>query len=78
MTSPQKPMQVTVEGPEHSLQSRLRERLDHAATLECHEHRQKVVAVHIHGRENGWFDTRWTTCCEHLEREAIKIVRGRC
>ena len=71
-------MAVTVEGQGHSLRERLRARLDDAAKLKCDEHGESVVAVHIYGRENGWFDTRWTTCCEKLEREAGKIVKERC
>jgi hypothetical protein len=33
--------------------------------------------VIIHGRENGWFDSRWTTCCEGLERQAAGILKER-
>ena len=61
-----------------TLGERLRERLDHAAALRCAEHHQPVVAVTIHGRENGWFDTRWVTCCDTLERQAAAIVKERC
>lgn len=61
-----------------SLRERLRERLDQAAQLRCAEHGQRVVEVNIHGRENGWFDSRWITCCEGLERRAAAILKERC
>jgi hypothetical protein len=61
-----------------TLQERLRERLDRAAQLRCIEHGQPIVEVSIHARENGWFDSRWVTCCESLEREASAIVKDRC
>jgi hypothetical protein len=63
---------------ESRLRERLRERLDKAGRLHCPEHGEKVVAVSINERENGWFDARWTTCCEELERQAIAIVKDRC
>lgn len=63
-------------GPE--LRERLRDRLNRAAELRCDEHGQPVVAVTIHGRENGWFDSTWTTCCAELERKATAIVKSRC
>ena len=67
-------MRITVEdrGPS------LRERLDRASRLWCNEHHQAVVAVSIHARENGWFDSTWTTCCEGLERQAAAILKDRC
>lgn len=72
-------MKVTIEDRgTASLRERLRERLAHAEDLRCREHDQGVVAVTIHGRENGWFDAKWTTCCEALERQAIAIVKQRC
>lgn len=60
------------------LRERLQERLDRAAELRCPEHDQPVVSVTIHDRENGWFDARWTTCCDVLERLAADIVKERC
>jgi hypothetical protein len=60
------------------LRERLRERLDRAAGLLCSEHSQPVVAVSIHDRENGWFDSMWVTCCESLEQQATAIVKNRC
>lgn len=66
---------VNDRGPE--LRERLRSRLEQAALLRCPEHDQPVVAVTIHARENGWFDTRWTTCCPDLERQAAAIVKDR-
>jgi hypothetical protein len=61
-----------------TLRDRLRERLERAAQLRCAEHGQAVVAVTLHGRENGWFDSVWTTCCAVLETQAGAIVKGRC
>lgn len=61
-----------------TLRDRLKDRLDRAAQLRCAEHDQPIMAVSIHGRENGWFDARYTTCCEHLERQAAGIVKERC
>jgi hypothetical protein len=46
--------------------------------LLCPEHGQPVVAVTIHGRENGWFDTSWVACCASLEQQAGAIVKDRC
>lgn len=72
-------MQITVEDRGRpTLRERLRERLEHAAALRCPEHDQPVVAVTIHGRENGWFDARWITCCAVLEQQASAIVKERC
>jgi len=71
-------MRITVEDRGPSLRERLRERLDRASRLWCTEHRQAVVAVSIHARENGWFDSTWTTCCEGLERQAAAILKDRC
>ena len=71
-------MRVTIEDRSMTLRERLRARLDQAAKLVCDEHRQPVVSVTIYNRENGWFDSQWTTCCEGLERKAAAIVRERC
>ena len=71
-------MQVAVNDRGSELKERLRSRLERAAQLRCPEHGQAVVAVTIHGRENGWFDSRWTTCCADLERQAAAIVKDRC
>lgn len=71
-------MKITVEGRGPALREKLRERLDKVAKLSCEEHHQKVAAVTIHDRENGWFDTRWTTCCEALQARAAAIVKDRC
>lgn len=67
---------VNDRGPE--LRERLRDRLDGVARLCCPEHGQPVAAVTIHGRENGWFDCTWTTCCADLERRAVAIIKNRC
>jgi hypothetical protein len=71
-------MQITVVDRGLSLRERLRERLDRAAQLRCEAHNQPVTAVTIHARENGWFDSRWVTCCEDLEHKAAAIVKERC
>lgn len=71
-------MNVTIVDRGLRLREHLRERLDRAAALLCPEHGAPVVAVTIHARENGWFDSTWTTCCESLERQAVAIVRERC
>ena len=72
------PMKIMIQDRGPELRERLRERLDRAAELRCAEHDQAVIAVAIYGRENGWFESRWTTCCESLEREAMAIVKERC
>jgi hypothetical protein len=59
------------------LRERLRGRIDKADRLLCDEHGQSVVAVTIHGRENGWFDCVWITCCEQLENRAAAILKQR-
>jgi hypothetical protein len=71
-------LKVTIEDRSLTLRERLRERLDRASRLRCAEHGQEVVAVDIHARENGWFDSIWITCCERLERQAVAIVKERC
>jgi hypothetical protein len=71
-------MKVSIHDREQTIQHRLRERLEQASRLRCPDHDEKVVAVTIHARENGWFDARWTTCCEALERQALAIVKERC
>lgn len=71
-------MEIKIEDRGHSgLKERLKDRLVRAAALRCDEHGEPVVAVTIHGRENGWFDTRWTTCCESLQQKAAAIVKER-
>ena len=72
------PMRITVQDRGLRLRERLSQRLEDAARLRCAEHDQPVVAVTIHGRENGWFDAQWVTCCETLERQATAIVKERC
>ena len=71
-------MRVTIVDRELRLRELLRDRLDHAAGLLCLEHGEPVVAVTIHARENGWFDSTWITCCESLEKQAVAIVKQRC
>ena len=71
-------MRITIEDRSMTLRERLRDRLDQAAQLRCDEHGQPIVSVTIYNRENGWFDSRWTACCDSLERKAAAIVRERC
>ncbi|HEX7190345.1 MAG TPA: hypothetical protein VF381_02130 [Thermoanaerobaculia bacterium] len=71
-------MKVAVNAPSPVLRERLRDRLDQAAKLRCPEHGEPIFAVTIHARENGWFDSIWTTCCTDLERQASFIVKDRC
>ena len=78
MTATQPTMTVTMKDLGPGSRERLRDRLERAAQLRCAEHDQTPVAVNINGRENGWFDARWTTCCEALEQQAVAIVKERC
>jgi hypothetical protein len=71
-------MKITYRQFSHALRERLHERLERAARLRCAEHGQPIVEVTIHGRENGWFDAVWTTCCPALETQARAIVKVRC
>jgi hypothetical protein len=71
-------MRITIIDRGLRLRELLRERLDRAAGLLCVEHGEPVVAVTIHARENGWFDSTWITCCESLEKQAVAIVKQRC
>ena len=71
-------MRITIVDREHVLRQRLSERLERAALLQCPAHGERVVEVTISARENGWFDARWITCCEDLERQAAAIVKDRC
>ena len=38
----------------------------------------QIVFMARVGRENGWFDATWTTCCEGLTHQALAIVKERC
>ena len=71
-------MKIIIEDRNPSLGDRLRQRLEDVSRLRCEEHGQPVVAVTIHGREHGWFDSRWVTCCERLREQAATIVKERC
>lgn len=71
-------MKVTIEDRSETLRHRLHDRLERAAGLRCDEHGQPVVSVTLHYHENGWFDSRWITCCDALERQAVAIVKERC
>ena len=70
-------MKVTIENRESARLDRLRERLDEAARLQCAAHGKAIEAVSINVFENGWFDSRWTTCCEGLEQQAVAVVKAR-
>lgn len=78
MSATQTAMTISIRGLELSRREQLRERLERASQLICPEHGQHVVAVTIFGRENGWFDSQWITCCETLEQQATTIVKQRC
>jgi len=71
-------MTIHIEDRAHVLGDRLRDRLQSAALLRCTDHDEPVMAVSIHVRENGWFDSVWTTCCDRLEQQAAAIVKARC
>lgn len=71
-------MKITIDSRGPGLADRLRERLERASHLRCEVHAEPVVAVSITCRENGWFDSRWVTCCEVLTRQANAIVKERC
>jgi hypothetical protein len=71
-------MKITVDERGTTMRGRLENRLEQAAALRCSEHGSAVIAVRILARENGWFDSLWTTCCDDLSREASAIVRDRC
>jgi hypothetical protein len=78
MASDFPPMKINVIDREGLLLHRLKDRLELVAKLRCSTHGEPVVAVTIHNRENGWFDARWTTCCEVLDKQALAIVKTRC
>ena len=71
-------LRIAIEDRSLVLRQRLQERLDRVEQLRCAAHDQAIVAVSIHNRENGWFDSTWITCCEGLERQAAAIVKARC
>ncbi|MBI2214207.1 MAG: hypothetical protein HYU52_11225 [Acidobacteria bacterium] len=71
-------MSITIKDPSQTLRVRLRERLERTAELRCATHGRAVIAVRIHGFDNGWFDSMWTTCCPALERQASSILKTRC
>jgi hypothetical protein len=77
MSAPSGVMRVSFNDRGPELRLRLRTRLERAAQLRCPEHDQPVVAITIHARENGWFDSVWVTCCPDLERRAAAIVKNR-
>ena len=70
-------MIVTLKDRAGRLRERLDGRLGNLQRLLCSEHGESVVSVTIHDRENGWFDSVWVTCCEHLEQRAAAILKHR-
>jgi hypothetical protein len=70
-------MKITIENRESARLDPLRDRLDEATKLECVTHGKSIEAVSINVFENGWFDSRWTTCCEDLEQQAVAVVKAR-
>jgi hypothetical protein len=77
MNAPANVMRVAVNDRGPELRERLRSRLEQVAELRCQEHDQPVIAVTVHAREHGWFESTWTTCCPELERRAAAIVKDR-
>jgi hypothetical protein len=75
---PEDTIKITIVERGLGLRDRLRERLERAASLRCDEHGEAILAVKIADRENGWFDSLWTTCCEGLTNRAAAIVKERC
>jgi len=71
-------MKITIEDRNPRFADRLRERLNRAEQLRCDEHGGPVAGVSIRGRENGWFDSTWVTCCERLQKQASAILKERC
>jgi hypothetical protein len=78
MSAIQQEMKVTFEDRGMTLRARLHDRLESAGRLRCTVHGKPVVAVTIHGFDNGWFDAIWTTCCPGLTQQAVAIVKARC
>jgi hypothetical protein len=71
-------LKVTVHGRGNpALKEKLRKRIEAAEQLKCSEHGKHVVALTINDLENGWFDCRWTTCCDQLEQQAAGILKRR-
>jgi hypothetical protein len=71
------PMKIKIEARATTFEQRLQDRLTKAGDLRCNVHGDGVVAVTITDFENGWFDSRWTTCCEQLTQQAVSIVGNR-
>lgn len=71
-------IRITLKDRRAMFGGRLQARLGRVEKLRCEEHGQPVLAVVIDTHENGWFDSRWTTCCDTLERAATKILGIRC
>lgn len=69
---------ITIEDNGVRLRERLAARLAQVVALRCSDHDRAVVALAIHGRENGWFDATMTTCCDPFEKQAFAIVKDRC
>lgn len=78
MTVTREVTKITIRDNGERLRERLAPRLARMTELRCSDHDQPVVALAIHGRENGWFDATMTTCCDPFEKQAFAIVRDRC
>ena len=70
-------MKVTFQSSRLAPDDRLRERLSRIDALRCPVHGDGVEAVTITRFENGWFDSRWTTCCDGLSATAATIIGQR-
>lgn len=70
-------MNVTVDDRLAMLRPQLNERLTRVGALRCAVHDEPVGAVTINARENGWFDSRWTTCCDAFERRVSSVLGSR-
>lgn len=70
-------MKVTVQSSRPAPDDRLRDRLSRIGALRCSVHGGGVEAVTITRFENGWFDSRWTTCCDDLTTRAASIIGSR-
>jgi hypothetical protein len=77
-TSTNTSMQITFRDRHATLHAKLQDKLGKVAELRCDDHEQPVVAVVIDALENGWFDSRWTTCCQNLAGHAATILGNRC
>jgi hypothetical protein len=71
-------VKITINARVPHFRDRLEQRLARAENLLCELHGTHVQAVTITSCENGWFDSRWVTCCEALTGQAATIIGNRC